>query len=71
MLVFTDPNLNIAIGKPVSMSSYSPRWSQGPANIVVDGKRIGKAQLLHTENENRPFIMINLQREVLLAIFDL
>ena len=65
--VFTDPNLNIALRKPVAMSSYSTKWSQGPSDILVDGIRYGNGrnQLLHTENEYRPWMMIDLQREVL------
>ena len=65
---FTDPNLNIALRKPVTMSSYSKKWSQGPSNNLVDGIRYGnkRDQLIHTEDEYRPWIMIDLQREVLL-----
>ena len=66
MLCFSvDPNLNIAFGKPVAMSSYWKLHS-GPASVAVDGKRSGI--FLSTKYEYGSWVKIDLQQEVLLAI---
>jgi hypothetical protein len=62
---FVDRNLNIALGKPVTMSSFWKLHS-GPASVAVDGKRSGI--LLHTNYEYGSWVKIDLQQEVLLAI---
>jgi hypothetical protein len=59
-----DPNLNIAFGKPVAMSSFWKLHS-GPASVAVDGKRSGV--FLHTHYEYGSWVKIDLLKEVLLA----
>ena len=57
-------DLNIALGKPASMSSHDRRWG-GPASDAVDGNRYGR--FLYTNYENKPWVKIDLLTEVLLA----
>ena len=63
--VSADPNLNIALGKTASLSSHDRRWGE-PASAVVDGNRYGR--FIHTHYENRPWVKIDLLREVLLDV---
>ena len=56
--------MNIALGKPVFVSSFYTRYS-GPESNVVDGNRHSK--FLHTKWQQEPWIKIDLEREVGLA----
>ena len=62
--IFVAPNSNIALRKPVSMSS---NWGSygGPASVAVDGKRDGA--FAQTRYESRAWLKIDLLKEVLLA----
>ncbi|CAB4014990.1 CUB and sushi domain-containing 3-like [Paramuricea clavata] len=55
-----NPNLNIALGKTVAMSSFWKLHS-GPASVAVDGKRSGI--FLHTNDEYGPWVKIDLLNE--------
>jgi hypothetical protein len=64
LCVFVDPNPNIALGKPASMSSHWTTHS-GPASVAVDGNRSGI--FLQTNFEYGSWVKIDLLKEVLLA----
>ena len=53
--------MNIALGKPVSVSSFFAKYS-GPRGVAVDGNRHGK--FLQTKWQHEPWIKIDLEREV-------
>ena len=57
-------DVNIALGKPVSVSS-SRHWDpfSGPASVIVDGNRYER--FVHTRYENRAWFKIDLLKEVL------
>ena len=60
------PDPNIALRKPVFMSSHWSTYS-GPASVVVDGNRGGN--FIMTRYESRAWLKIDLLREVYFVWF--
>jgi hypothetical protein len=56
-------DVNIALGKPVSVSSIWDLYSGRPASVIADGNR--KGRFVHTRYEVRAWFKIDLLKEVL------
>lgn len=63
--VCVDPRVNIALGKPVLMSSRSSMYGESP-DVAVDGNKGNP--YLHTEDEYGPWVKIDLLNEVLYSV---